>query len=137
MSYSSGYTGLLFEEEVLGRCRATARGYMKWSEALHFARANQPAQKTPTMRQLERTVRELTGTAATFYTAVRTPLDLYHGVDGWFEFRGAVVTLDVTRNPHKDSGKAHLIVHEDDVGDLAALAGRIARELGMQLSRRG
>lgn len=55
-------------------------------------------------------------------------MDVFHGVDGFFEFHGIVVTIDVTTNPNKDSGKADVIVHPDDLENLSTLAGRIARE---------
>src|SRR6185369_4444565 len=52
------------------------------------------------------------------YTAVGSPLDFWHGIDGFFEFRGHVLTIDLTVNSHKDSGKANMIVHPDDLDHL-------------------
>ncbi len=140
MSHSySGYTGHLFEEEVIGRCRVTHNGHMRWREAMELVRKNQPAALPITARRLRNRVAERIGdTVGTlkFFTAVGTPLDFFHGVDGFFEFKGVVVTIDVTMNPHKDSGKADIIVQKDDLNDIPELAGRIAREMRSQLSRR-
>lgn len=47
MSRSDGYTGHLFEEEVLGTCKASYRGYMSWRDAAELVRKNQPVKKTP------------------------------------------------------------------------------------------
>lgn len=130
-----GITGHLFEEEVLGRCRVRHNGYLRWREAATLARASQPTCQTATVALLERIVSKKIGAAVRCFTAIGTPLDYFHGVDGFFEFHGTVVTIDVTHNPHKDTGKADLIVHPDDLGDLSELAARVAREFATKLSR--
>ena len=103
---------------------------------MEFVRSSQPTRKTRAMSRLEREVSERIGGSVNFFTAVGTPLDRFHGIDGFFEFCGVVATIDLTLNPHKDSGKADMVVHRDDLGDLTALAGRISRELKSKLSRR-
>ncbi len=123
-----GYTGHLFEEEVLGICKASCHGYMLWREAADLVRKNQPAKKAPTAIRLEIEVGRQFGEGVRFFTAVRSAMDVFHGVDGFFEFRGVVVTIDVTTNQHKDSGKADVIVYKGDLENLPVLAGRIARE---------
>ena len=53
-----------------------------------------------------------------FYTAVGSHLDRWHGIDGFFEYsyeedghmKRVVATTDVTTNPHKDSHKADIII---------------------------
>lgn len=136
MAYSDGYTGHLFEEEVLGCCLAAHRGYMRWHEAAETVCKNQPPRKTLTATALEREVARQAKVPARFFTAVRSTFDIAHGCDAFFEFAGTVVTLDLTMNPHKDSGKADVIVHADEVADIPALAGRIARELRSKCARR-
>jgi len=65
-----------------------------------------------------------------FYTAVGTALDVYHGVDGFFEFRGKVATIDGTVNPEKLDGKADVVVHFDwSRAELQFGAGCIAQAL--------
>lgn len=130
------YTGHLYEVEKLGRCTATSRGYMKFRASLDFARAHQPRSKRQVAAQLEREVSKRLGGWCDFYTAVRTPLDVYHGVDGFFELDGIVVTVDVTMNSRKDSCKADVLVCREDLADLPALAGRIAREFKTKERRR-
>jgi len=49
-----------------------------------------------------------------FFTAVKSPLDRFHGVDAWFEIDDdtttTVITIDVTMNPNKETGhKADII----------------------------
>lgn len=128
MSRFDGYTGHLYEEEVLGRCQAQHRGYMQWREAIALVRKSQPVHKAPCALSLEREVSRQLGEQAVFYTAVRSTLDVMHGCDGFFEFRGVIVTVDLTMNPHKDCGKADIIIHQDDVDNLPQLAGYIVRE---------
>ena len=136
MSRFDGYTGHLFEEEVLGYCLAICRGYVTWRDALELVRKNQPRAKTPVAVSLEREISRQLGAAVHFFTAVRSPLDVYHGVDGLFEFHGVMVTIDLTMNSHKDSGKADLIVEASEIDNLALLAGRIVREMRSRLARR-
>jgi len=133
--HHNGYTGHLFEEEVVGRCRVIHRGYMRWRDAAKLARESQPARKTPTAARLEREVSQQFGKAVQFFTAVGTPLDFFHGVDGFFEFEGFVVTIDLTMNPHKETGKAHMVIQQGDLDDISRLAGFIAREMQTQMRR--
>lgn len=131
-----GYTGHLFEEEVLGICKASYRGYMSWRDAAELVRKNQPLKKTRVATRLEVEVGRQLGEVVRFFTAVRSVMDVFHGTDGFFEFRGLVVTIDVTMKSDKDSGKADLIVHADDLENLPMLAGRIAHEF-VRKERRG
>ncbi|HCU31255.1 MAG: hypothetical protein UX09_C0007G0003 [Candidatus Uhrbacteria bacterium GW2011_GWE2_45_35] len=59
-----------------------------------------------------------------FYSAIKTPLDFFHGVDGWFEFenpggRKVIISVDVTSNIkltlEDEKNKADIIiVHTED-----------------------
>ena len=134
--FNDGYTGHLYEEEVLGHSSAHHRGYLRWREAVEVVRKNQPRAHTPIAAKLERAVACELRSSVKFFTAVRSTLDVMHGCDGFFEYSGVVVTIDLTLNPHKDSGKADLIIAPDDVANVPALAERIARELRTKLLRR-
>jgi len=39
------------------------------------------------------------------YTAVGSPLDLFHAVDAFVEYRGEIITLDLTLRPESDTGQ--------------------------------
>ncbi len=132
---NDGCTGRLYEVEVLGQCAAPYRGYMQWREAITLVSKSQPHTKTPFAARLEREVSVLLGKPAAFFTAVRSVLDVKHGVDGFFEFSGIVVTFDLTLNPHKDVAKADLIIGKEDVENVAECARRIAREFRTRLAR--
>ncbi len=136
MSHFDGETGHLFEERVIGKCSVSWDGYVSYREALSLARENQPPLRTPTVAKIARTLREELGDSARVCTAVGTPLDIFHGVDGFVEFKGVVVTFDLTKNPHKDSGKADIIISPDDLSDISDLAGRLYREVNSRLSGR-
>ncbi|MBU4348163.1 hypothetical protein KJ671_01485 [Patescibacteria group bacterium] len=52
-----------------------------------------------------------------FYTAVKTPLDIFHGIDAFIEFEDSnkkkhLVTFDLTINPQKIECKSDIIVTE-------------------------
>lgn len=132
MSQNDGMTGHLFEEAILGYCVVSWKGHMTYRDAMVAARKSQPKRKSEFAATLEREVaRELGSWDVQYFTAVRTPLDFFHGVDAFLEFRGHIVTLDLTTNPHKDCCKADLLVAADEVKSLKAiraLAGRVARE---------
>lgn len=122
----SGYTGRLFEEEVLGALHITwSRGrFVPFVEALRLAQINQSWDPSdPNLRvanDLHAEVALALGLddwrELRLFSAVNSPLDFFHGVDGWFEFRGRVVTMDVTTNPHKLSAKADFIIRPEDLG---------------------
>ena len=134
---NDGYTGHLFEEEVFGWCLAQPCEYMRWREAVEAVRKNQPRQKPPVATLLEREVSRQVGGRCVFYTAVRSALDKFHGVDGFFELGGRIVTVDLTMNPHKDSSKSDVLIRRGELDDIASLAGRIAREFTTQQRRAG
>ncbi|NQV93075.1 hypothetical protein HQ403_01080 [Candidatus Kaiserbacteria bacterium] len=134
----SGYTGHLFEEEVLSVCPISrvewnGTSYVSFRESCAMVRTHQPAALPIGARRLRNRVAEQIGTEGErvkLFTAVGTPLDLFHGVDAFFEFDGHVITIDLTINPHKDSGKAHFILTGDDITtNLPETAARIAREI--------
>ena len=134
---SNGMTGKLFEWEVLGPCLVTVSGYLPYMDAMALAREFQPWDPTdPENRagsDLHANVALALGLDDWFelslYTAVNSPLDLFHGVDGWFEFNGRIVTLDLTRNPTKTSSNADIIIQESELDDLVSLGKRIANML--------
>lgn len=136
----NGYTGKLFEDEVLAICQTNWDGhsYVPFQRALWLVRQNQPWDPTdPSTRageDLHCQVALALGledfVELSFLSALGTPLDLFHGVDAVFEWRGVVVTVDLTTNPHKDSYKADLILHPEDENDDWQEAGaKIARLL--------
>lgn len=144
---NSDETGHLFEGECLGEVKVSARGreYLSFAEAMALVKAAQPWNPTdPGPRpanDLHAAVCEVLGvdnySEVALYTAVGSPLDFYHGVDALIEWRGAIVTIDVTANPTKSAHKADFILWpEDFAGNLATAAKLIARQL-VSAGRRG
>ncbi len=138
----SGYTGHLFEREVLGTCLVKWDGttHLSFSQSMELVRNNQPSDPSDpeprTINDLHAHIAVSLGlddwSALKFYTAVGSLLDVKHGVDGFFEFAGRVVTLDLTINPHKDEWKADMIIHPADLDDLPLLAKDIAHRLSAE-----
>lgn len=129
--------GHCFEVEVLGRCKVSYKGYLSRREAFAEVERAPQTKRTDFVIAIQREF-ERQGLCVPFYTAVGSALDYHHGVDGFFEFRGVVVTIDVTMNPEKSIAKADVVVHPDDLADIPLLAARIGRELinKMQKERR-
>ncbi len=110
---SSGYTGHILEEEVLGSCSVKFDGFLIFPKAKEFARKNQPKVLCPTARAFREVVAKemkVDPASVAIYTAVGSPLDTYHSVDGWFEWNGNTVTFDVTMNRQKDRYRADVTV---------------------------
>ena len=134
----TGLTGRLFEWSVLGRELVTPlslRGYMSYQKAMALARRLASWDPTDPEPQMANTLHfyvcEALGvecySEVRFYSALGTPLDLFHGVDCWIEVRGRVVTIDLTANGHKDYHKADVVVHPEDLEDGGkGIARRIA-----------
>lgn len=141
----SGYTGRLFEEEVLGKCRGEWSGYMSWKDSLVYAANHQPKGWDPSDPSLKDAndfhalvAMELgieSWDELRLFSSVHTPLDWYHGVDGFFVFKGKVVTIDVTLNPNKDEAKADFVVQGCELRDRVSLK-HIARQVAQVLEQR-
>ena len=136
MATPSSYTGHLFEQEVLGPCRLSWNGdYTPFRESLRLVEKGQSGDpsdpESPTMNDLHALIAialEIEDwSELRFYTALGSPLDQWHGIDGFFVFRGKRVTIDLTINPEKDGTKADLVVHQSELDDLEGLAQKIAR----------
>ncbi len=121
-----GYTGRIFEREVLGECRFRCQGYLTFQSSVRGVLGNQPyaphnppgevgnfrAAVAAEMRGLG-----LNPDSLRIYTAVGSPLDHFHRIDGFFSFEGIIVTLDLTVNRHKDMTRAKVLVTGEDAAD--------------------
>ena len=133
---NTGYTGKLFEGEVLGECKVAWDGYMSYKGSMELVRENQPWDPSDPESRVANDLHASVAITAgiedfeelKLFTALGTPLDYFHGVDAWFEFRGSVLTVDVTTNRHKDEYKADMVIHLDDLDEenLSETAARIA-----------
>lgn len=145
-----GLTGRLFEAEVLGEIMVVARSreYRSYTAALAEVRQAQPWEPTdPRPRlasDLHASVCEALGvenySEVALYTAVGSALDFFHGVDAFVEWRGEIVTIDLTVNPYKVRHKADVIVGPVDFeSNLEAtartIADRLMERLGLAFGR--
>jgi hypothetical protein len=103
--------------------------YIPYQQAMRLARAAQPYDPCAPSRdgarklhgavakELKKVLGLVEDRELRFYTAVRTPLDDLHQVDGWFEFEGWVITIDLTISDRKDQAKANVVVHAQEADD--------------------
>lgn len=89
-------------------------GYIPFGQALEFVKQHQPnpLERSRAVRDLRAKVAEScldTRTPVRFFTAVGTPLDIYHGVDAFFEQGGRIATVDVSLR-EKEYGKADVLL---------------------------
>lgn len=133
----AGYTGRIFEREVLGECRIRARGYVKFRPALNAVFRHQPSSPYEPSRETRNfhsvVAQEMKNLGMNdshlgIYTAVGSALDLYHRIDGFFYFEGMIVTLDCTIDPNRDEHpRARVIVTgEDAINGYSEVAKMIA-----------
>lgn len=120
------YTGRFFETDNFGesRCKHPEQ-YQKYSDAIADVKNNQPGDPTDPKPRFANNLHTEVATELglgddlsqlRFYTAIGSALDHYHGVDGFFEFGEARVTMDITQNPAKEGGyKADIIVGPEEV----------------------
>ena len=133
----NGYTGGLLEEELLGACDGWKnKEYMPYADALEFVKAHQPEGWRPSDPR-PRFAADLFTTVALallgpegdwtdlkFYTAVDSPLDVFHGTDAFFEYQDKIIKIDLTINPQKGDAKADFIINPDK-DDLEVVADGI------------
>lgn len=130
------YSGGLLEHELFGanRHEKIARGerpsyysYNQSVEEVEKIQIGDPSDpEAKFANDLHATIAEKLGledyTKLSFYNALGTSLDYYHGVDAFFKYKDKEgnthrITLDLTKNPNKDDYKADVIlyVNEDDL----------------------
>lgn len=111
--------------------KGSTRGHIPYEEAMELARKFQPFDPTHPNKPFARDVRislldlminkklitnsEEDQDRVKFYTAVKTPLDTFHDVDAFVEFKDLdnkkyLVTFDLTLNPQKQKYKSDIIV---------------------------
>ncbi len=138
--FDCGYTGRLFEEEVLGTLHISwsRENYVPFDRAVALAIAHQNWNPSDPSSRLANDLHSEVALSLGLedwqelhlFSSVNSPLDYFHGVDGFFEFRGRVVTFDVTTNCHKLSAKANFVLHPDDFEENRPVVARmIARAL--------
>ncbi len=124
----AGYTGGIFEREVLGQCRVRSQGYLTFQAAMEEVMRNQPHAPHDPPGEIGRfrsvvarkmKVAGFNPDHLHLFTAVGSTLDQFHGVDGFFVFHGITVTVDTTINDSKDeeSSKALVLVTGEDAVD--------------------
>lgn len=139
------YTGRFFETDNFGESLARDTQYLEYDKALEEVKNNQPWDPTdPKPRfanDLHAEVALELGlkddwSELRFYTAIGSALDHYHGVDAFFEFDEARVTMDITKNPAKASGyKADFIIGPEEV-EYAIRRQEKAQEIADELQHR-
>jgi len=160
------YSGRMNERDALGEFRASAeglrafkeeaneRGYIPRGRAIELVRKYTKEDPTnpskPFSKELRLAVLDELGLVddtdldrVRVHTAVGTPLDVFHGVDGWIEFvpeRGSpvVVTLDVTMDTGKLEHKADIIVQQfpdptEDENEFLKIVQVHAREVARRM----
>jgi hypothetical protein len=138
---SSGITGHLLEAEVFGDVIVAWSGtmeYVPYRQAMRRCREHQPKSWDPTdpstragsdlyasvALMLEAFVGQFDWGELKLFSSIGSPLDFFHGVDGWFEFRGRIVTVDITANRYKEGGyKADAILLLEDGDDKIVFRG--------------
>ncbi|MBI4714269.1 hypothetical protein HY771_03755 [Candidatus Uhrbacteria bacterium] len=159
------YTGRMNETDVFGRFRpskdfedayraiAKENGFVAYKTALDLVRKHTDQDPVNPIQPFAKELRIAVIDALSleteeqmdrlkFYTAVGTAADIFHGIDGWFEYTDddgnkIIVTLDVTTNPKKETWKADVIIQEvadpsEDENRFIADAERYAKEIVKQ-----
>ncbi|MGB8815947.1 MAG: hypothetical protein WCC74_01755 [Minisyncoccia bacterium] len=67
------------------------------------------------------------------FVAIGTPLDLFHGVDLFFEYRHQIVTIDLKLKPRKGI-KAHFLITLEDIRENRYY--QISREIASELNKK-
>lgn len=102
--------GADLENALLGKASVAPTekiDYLPFAEAVQFAKDHQP-ELTSRSKELITLRNKVAESAANkdepvrFFTAVGTPLDVYHGVDGFFEQNGRIATVDVSMREKED-----------------------------------
>jgi len=125
------WTGRLGEEHLLGlpkieKKRGGEIPYIPYRQSFEMTKrlaAFDPSDPEPQFaNDLHATIAEMLGLdnyeLLRYYSALRTPLDIYHSVDAFFELDSGTgdtvkITIDLTFNPQKEQYKADIILFVD------------------------
>lgn len=115
-------TGHLFEWETIGECRVKSDCFMSYWPAVDLVTRSQKSSPyrpaCPDAQVFHSAVAAALGVNKGnlgMYTAIGSPLDRYYQVDGFFKYQRIIVTFDLTKNPHKDTTRAMVLVTALDV----------------------
>ncbi|MDO8442860.1 MAG: hypothetical protein Q7S81_01175 [bacterium] len=140
--------------------KGASNGHIPYEEAMELARKFQPFDPTHPNKPFARDVRislldlminkklitdsEEDQDCIKFYTAVKTPLDTFHSVDAFIEFKDLkgkkyLTTFDLTLNPRKKEHRSDIIVtklpdpnlDEDKLRYLATIEDYAQKALGV------
>lgn len=138
------YPGRFLEKDLVGggaskvfierlKQKGDKKNYLSFADSLSLIRETYQGDPTNPDKELPRDLfvelrdklglldEETEGDRLKFFSAIGTPLDIFHGVDCWFEFvnpggRCLVVTVDITQNIESamngEKNKADLIIVE-------------------------
>src|SRR4051812_45780948 len=119
-SFEGGYTGRMFEGEILPRLSDEWRrqGYFNEEKSYKWVKEHQiwdPSDPTnKTANDLHYKVAEKLGLdnvgELKFYSALNSPLDYHYGIDAFFEVGNDRCTIDLSINPHKEIAKADMVI---------------------------
>ena len=160
----SGMTGKIVERELFGKSLYEERTKEHAPDFTHYTylrsidvmKKFQPSSSTNPKPEFANYVRlkvcELMGLSresVRFYTAIESPFDLFHKVDGWFEIKHQVqnnrVTVDLTTRPEKDSTKSDILFHVPieglshavDESEFLIYSNSLADQVAMEFNSRG
>jgi len=148
---TTGFTGPIFEADVLGQCGAPANGHKPpFGQAIREVENFQPYDPSaPDKRYpLAAMLHAMVGVRLGLYgkkrrqlqllTAVGSDMDEYYGTDCFLRWRGRRVNIDVTLNPHKanqDGASSLTLLFDPEEKDetLAQQARRYAKQIAYML----
>ena len=137
--------GADFEQALLGSAIDIPEGehdhYLSFKDAIEYTKEHQPSifDRSEWIKDLRARISEKCtdkDTPVKFYTAVGTPLDIYHGVDAFFEQGGRIATVDVSLHEKEQKADVLLIGGFDEDGnitiseaDMETVANQLAEKL--------
>lgn len=133
MGHYDDHTGRDLECEVLGTVEIEWHGYMSFRESTELVKRDQ-SKCSKRLWMLAELISRRLGAEVKAYTSVGTPLDVFHGVDAFFEFRGTMVSIDLTLNPTKVCHKAD-VVFNPNLSPWQTLIEAVTHQFELKLAR--
>lgn len=119
-------TGREFEKTIFGKC-LWEKDWLIYTPKRECVQEiiKKGESETPTILFIKKFVQKRLKRKVKVYSSLKSPLDLWHGIDGFFICGKHIITIDATLNREKTKKKTDLFIRQSDMEDPYKIINKI------------